>query len=173
MGLVSIGTFLDALKAFDRLVHSGLFIKLMERNIPMVFLRIIISWYDGLSCRVKWDGQHSQWFCVTAGVRQGGILSPDFYSIYVDSLINILKSSGVGCYIRDMFAAALFYADDMEILSPSIKGLQQLLDICGLYCREWDICLNAKKYKNMYFGKKTEINFGLKLNGILVEWAHE
>ena len=49
-------TFLDASKAFGRLVHSGLFIKLIERNVPMVFLRIIISWYDGLLCRVKWDG---------------------------------------------------------------------------------------------------------------------
>ena len=43
-----------------------------------------------------------------------------------------------------VFAAALFYADDMAIISPSVKGLQQLLDLC----------LNAKKSKNMYFGKK-------------------
>ena len=43
-------TFLDASKAFDRLVHSGLFLKLMERNVPLVFLDIIISLYDGLRC---------------------------------------------------------------------------------------------------------------------------
>ena len=47
-------TFLDASKAFDRLVHSGLFIKLMDRNVPLVFLDIIISWYGGLTCQVKW-----------------------------------------------------------------------------------------------------------------------
>ena len=166
-------TFLDASKAFDRLVHSGLFIKLMDRNTPMVFLRIIVSWYNGLLCRVKWDGQYSQWFCVTAGVRQGGVLSPDFYNIYVDRLISILKSSGVGCYLLNVFAAALFYADDMAILSPSIKGLQHLLDLCGSYCQEWDICLNTKKSKNMYFGKKAEINFRLTLNGTAVEWTQE
>ena len=166
-------TFLDASKAFDRLVHSGLFIKLIERNTPMIFLRIIISWYDGLLCRVKWDGHYSEWFCVTAGVRQGGVLSPDFYSIYVDKLISILKSSGVGCYVFDVFAAALFYADDMAILSPSIKGLQHLLDLCGSYCQEWDIGLNAKKSKNMYFGKKAEISFCPTLNGTLVEWVQE
>ena len=50
-------TFLDASKAFDRLVHSGLFIKLMERNIPLVFLDIIMSWYSSLMCRVKWGEQ--------------------------------------------------------------------------------------------------------------------
>ena len=37
-------TFLDASKAFDRLVHSGLFLKLMERNVPLIFLEIIKSW---------------------------------------------------------------------------------------------------------------------------------
>ena len=100
-------------------------------------------------------------------------MSPDFYSIYVDKLISILQSSGVGCYILNVFAAALFYADDMAILSPSIKGLQQLLDICGSYCQEWDICLNAKKSKIMYFGKKAEVNFILKLNGTPVEWVQE
>ena len=46
-------SFLDASKAFDRLVHSGLFLKMMERKVPLVFLEIIITWYDGLLCRVN------------------------------------------------------------------------------------------------------------------------
>ena len=35
--------FLDASKAFDRLVHSGLFIKLMEKKVPLPFLRIVMA----------------------------------------------------------------------------------------------------------------------------------
>ena len=75
-------SFLDASKAFDRLVHSGLFIKLIERGAPKRFLDILINWYDGLRCRVKWDGHLGNWFSINAGVRQGGVLSPDFYNIY-------------------------------------------------------------------------------------------
>ena len=86
-------TFLDASKAFDRLVHSGLFLKLMERKVPLIFLDIIISWYRELSCRVKWGDSFSNWFSVTAGVRQGGILSPDLYCIYVDELHTKQKKS--------------------------------------------------------------------------------
>ena len=145
----------------------------MERSIPLSFLNIIISWYNGLWCRIKWDGHLGDWFAISAGVRQGGVLSPDFYSIYVDKLINILKSSGIGCYIREVFAAAILYADDMAIIAPSVKGLQRLLDICSSYCNEWDICLNAKKTKNMCFGKKRDFNFHLKLDGASVEWATE
>ena len=142
-------SFLDASKAFDRLVHSGLFIKLMERGVPLPFLKIIMAWYDGLSCRVKWGDHYSSWFDITAGVRQGGVLSPDLYSIYVDDLISKLMSLQKGCYFCNIFAAALFYADDMAILAPSIRGLQALLDICEAYCLEWDIGLNAKKTKNV------------------------
>ena len=105
-------TFLDASKAFDRLVHAGLFLKLIQRHIPIVFLEIIMFWYNNLQCRVKWDDCFSAWFSITAGVRQGGILSPDFYSIYVDDLLLRLESTGKGCHFYRVFAAALFYADD-------------------------------------------------------------
>ena len=165
-------SFLDASKAFDRLVHSGLFLKLIERNTPKIFLDILISWYTGLQCRIKWDGYFGNWFPVSAGVRQGGILSPDFYNVYTDDLIYILRKSGIGCHISNIFAAALFYADDMCVLAPSLHGLQKLLNICSSYCAEWDICLNAKKTKNMHFGKQ-KINFRLTLDGAVVDWVSE
>ena len=166
-------SFLDASKAFDRLVHSGLFIKLMDRNVPIIFLDIIISWYDGLTCRVKWANHYSDWFTITAGVRQGGVLSPDFYSIYVDELIKLLEKSKKGCYYKSVFAAALFYADDMALMAPSIKGLSYLLNITEKYCLKWDICLNAKKSRNMYFGKKTTIPYEIKLNDKPIAWTNE
>ena len=164
-------SFLDASKAFDRLVHSGLFMKLMDRNVPKTFLDIIITWHDGLFCRVRWDGVYSEWFSISAGVRQGGVLSPDFYSIYVDELIDILKKNGIGCHMRGVFAAALFYADDMAVLAPSLKGLQRILDLCNEYCREWDILLNPKKTKNMFFGKGTAPSFCLHIESTQIPWV--
>ena len=61
----------------------------------------------------------------------------------------------------------------MCVMAPSLRGLQKLLDICSAYCADWDICLNAKKSKNMFFGRKTEINFQPTLNGVAVEWVSE
>ena len=136
-------------------------------------LDILITWYNGLQCRVKWDNHLGNWFDISAGVRQGGVLSPEFYNIYVDELICKLQSSGFGCYVHGLFAGAQFYADDMSILSPSLRGLQILLNICSNYCVKWDICLNPKKTKNVYFGKKCTINFQPSLNGSPVEWVSE
>ena len=128
-------------------------------------------WYGNIQCRVKWDDTYSRWFEMTAGVRQGGVLSPNFYSLYVDELIQILERLDVGCYILDVFMAALLYADDMAILAPSVKGLQLLLDKCSQYCKDWDICLNSKKSKVLFFGKKCSNLFSPQLNGVALEWV--
>ena len=122
-------------------------------------------------CRVKWGETFSPWFAITAGVRQGGVLSPDFYCLYVDGLLQQLKQLRKGCHFLGHFAAAFFYADDMCVLSPSIKGLDHLLRVCEKYCAEWDINLNSKKSRNLYFGKRTEISYDIILNGKKVEWT--
>ena len=165
--------FLDASKAFDRLVHGGLFLKLIERGVPRILLDVIIFWYTHLSCRVKWDDTFSDWFAVKAGVRQGGILSPNFYCLYVEDLIEILKQKNVGCYIMSVFLAALIYADDMAILAPSIKGITCLLRICGEYCAEFDIGLNAEKSNLMLFGKKANNVHDVELNGKALKWVEQ
>ena len=106
-----------------------------------------------------------------AGVRQGGILSPDFYCLYVDALVSDLESLNVGCYVMDVFMASLLYADDMAVLAPSVKGLQSLLEKCSDFCERWDICLNAKKSKLLYFGKKCHSPYAPVLNGKHLKWV--
>ena len=98
---------------------------------------------------------------------------PDFYSIYVDELLSELAKSKKGCYYLNYFASALFYADDMAILAPSVKGLESLLKICGEYCSYWDICLNAGKSRCLYFGKRVEILHHVSLNGGIIEWTNK
>ena len=72
-----------------------------------------------------------------------------------------------------MFAAAVFYADDMALMAPSLRGLQRLLDICSSFCLEWDICLNPRKTKNLYFGKRCKSLAQLSLDGKEIEWVEE
>ena len=164
-------SFLDASKAFDRLVHSGLFLKLMRRHVPLIFLDLLIYWYSDLQCRVRWGEEYSDWFIVLAGVRQGGVLSPDLYCLYIDDLVTVLSKLNIGCYMKNIFISSLLYADDMALISPSIKGLQLLLSACEQYCIEWDISLNHKKTKNMAFGNNISDLCHLVLDGKHVDWV--
>ena len=59
----------------------------------------------------------------------------------------------------------------MAIMAPSLKGLQKLLNICGTYCIDWDIRLNTKKTKNLYFGKGSVPSLELNLNCERIPWV--
>ena len=71
-------SFLDCSKAFDTVSHYGLFLKLMEKGIPLCFLNLIIYWYLNMQVRVVWRQTFSEYFHVLSGTKQGGVLSPKY-----------------------------------------------------------------------------------------------
>ena len=83
----------------------------MNRQVPLILINLLIMWYSNLQCRVRWGEAVSQWFTIEAGVRQGGILSPVFYCIYVDGLVEVLSAIGIGCHLKNTFLSILLYAD--------------------------------------------------------------
>ena len=164
--------FVDSSKAFDRVVHHGLYLKLMKRGIPLSFLLILMSWYDNLMCKVRWCNAFSSPYRILAGVKQGGIMSPPLYNVYVDDLILEIKKRGVGCTVGKLFAGILIHADDIALLSPSMAALQAMLDICTKYGLEWDICFNASKTKALVIGPGFKMEpFDLSLSSSKVEWT--
>ena len=81
---------LDISKAFDKVDFYGLFLKLADRGVPKWIIRIIMCWYCKCTAVVRWDNVLSQRFIIQAGVRQGGVLSPYLFALYIDSLIQSL-----------------------------------------------------------------------------------
>ena len=151
--------FLDASKAFDRVNHSLLFEKLANRGIPVYILRILIYWYNNQSMCVRWGSSTSEYFKVTNGVRQGSILSPYFFNVYVDDLSKKLNSLGIGCVVGTLIINHILYADDLVLISPSSRGLYRLLRECEKYGIEFDIVFNANKSYVMCFMSNSASNF--------------
>ena len=81
------GCFLDVSKAFDHVDHSLLFRKLLQRHLSPVVVRILLSWYMNQRACVLWNRYLSRRFSISNGVRQGGVLSPILFMIYIDDLL--------------------------------------------------------------------------------------
>ena len=142
---------LDATKAFDRINYNKLFNLLIHRNIPSVVIRLLINLYTTHKLRIMWNGSFSEIISVKNGVKQGGILSPILFCVYLDNLILSLVNSGVGCYMGHICLSVLAYADDVVILAPTASAMRKLLAICDGFANEYDVKFNASKSKCILF----------------------
>ena len=141
--------FLDASKAFDLVRHDILFEQLLSRGLPSVVVRLLHSWYVEQKLRVKWRGVFSDQFTVANGVRQGGVLSPILFSIYLDSLLNDLQRRGIGCFWDHHFVGALAYADDVVLLAPCPSALR--MQICERFASSNGLYFNPGKTQLIKF----------------------
>ena len=76
--------------------------------------------------KVRWGNTISSSFKVGHGVKQGGILSPVLFNIYMDKLSIALNDTAIGGKIGGQLLSHLCYADDMCLISISSSGMQQL-----------------------------------------------
>ena len=131
--------------SFDRVKHSVLFDKLVQRGVPGYIVTILCYWYAQPTMCVRWGSSISSFFRVSNGVRQGCILSPHLFNVYVDDLSQILNRCRTGCLSGNITINHLMYADDLVLLSPSATGLRELLCACEEFSISHDVVYNSKK----------------------------
>jgi len=90
---------LDAKRAFDRVNHVKLFLRLCDIGVPAHVTKLIMNWYFKIIMIVKWDGSYSISCTVQCGVRQGGVLSPVLFNGYFKVLVDSLEDSDLGCHL--------------------------------------------------------------------------
>jgi len=146
---------LDATKAFDRVNYCKLFRELLGRNLPPAYLRLLFNFYTSHVTSVSWNGVCSDPFQVKNGVKQGGVISPVLFCLYIDKLMRLLHDSGVGCYIGEVFLGALAYADDLVLMAPTPAAMRHLLILCDNFAINYDIVFNASKSKCLHFSPRT------------------
>ena len=137
--------YLDASKAFDKINFWILFDKLLVRKVPVIIVRLLVFWYTNQKFMVRWGSCCSDTFEASNGVRQGSVLSPHLFNVYMDDLGESLNGSQLGCYINNIPVNHLMYADDTVLVAPSAKALQCLILLCEDYAKCHDISFNVKK----------------------------
>ena len=152
-------TLLDASKAFDRVNYIKLFRLLIKKGLCPLMARFLLCMYTNQLIRVRWNDYTTQTFSVSNGVKQGGVLSPILFNIYIDELLTRLKQCGVGCYIGHVYVGSLAYVDDVSLLASSRNALCKMLDVCQSFSAEYDVLFNSEKSKLVIFDGDVKSEF--------------
>jgi len=84
-------------------------------------------------------------FQLTRGIRQGGVLPPYLFAVYVDDILAIVEKRRSGCFYQSVCVSIVMYADDILLLSPSVTVVQELLYVCENVLGSLDLSINPKK----------------------------
>ena len=91
----------------------------MQRQLPVQLLDLIENLLVNCSSTVRWLSTYSSFFEVHYGVRQGSVLSPFLFAVYVDDIVSKRRI--------DYYSAIVLYADDILLIAQSVSELTLLV----------------------------------------------
>jgi hypothetical protein len=148
--------FVDFKKAFDSVKHDLLLQSLYNEGIKGKFLGAIMAMYNSLLSCVKVNGVLSDYFDCPVGVRQGCVISPTLFSVFINNLANHVNQNGrhgVQLLPGLLELFILLFADDVALLSTTPYGLQNQLNCLKNSCEKLQLTVNLDKTKILVFRK--------------------
>ena len=143
-------------RCFDSIYRNALWLKLYNSNLNGKVLRIIRSMYQSVKSCVKLCNNYSDFFDIAVGLRQGEIISPIMFAMFVEDLeLYLQESYNSGLNFKDICIIVLLFADDMVLIAwETPEDLQSSLNNLYDYCKRWGLEVNVSKTKIMVFRKR-------------------
>lgn len=171
--------FVDLKLAFDSVQREPLFNILIQNGMNGKFMKAIVAMYQSvLSCVRVFSGRMTDFFECPVGVRQGCILSPEIFSLFINEVARSVEDGGMhGIQLLpglvELFI--LLFADDIALLSDTALGLQRQINILNDACKRLFLNVNIDKTKVMVFRKGGFLGKNEKwfLNGRQLEVVNE
>jgi hypothetical protein len=157
-GLNTAVIFLDVNKAYDQLWRKGLLYKLKEKGVTGKMWSLVKSSLENVRRRMKAPGvelnEEIRSFTTEEGVTQGAPESPILYSVFINDLVEVLRSKGIGVVVGGKVRPGLLFADDIALIVESVEEVQRALRVVTDYARKWRFSFNGKKSAVMAWGSK-------------------
>eukprot|EP01127_Copromyxa_protea_P012454 TRINITY_DN3261_c0_g3_i2.p1 TRINITY_DN3261_c0_g3~~TRINITY_DN3261_c0_g3_i2.p1 ORF type:complete len:459 (-),score=47.93 TRINITY_DN3261_c0_g3_i2:636-1835(-) len=101
--------------------------------------------YGTLWGAVRMEGWTSDFVELRAGIKQGGVISPFLFAIYINDLIEGLVKKGLGTYEYCVELAVLLFADDVALIAGSFEEAQKLTNEVVAWAKRWGMAVAGKK----------------------------
>ena len=154
--------FIDIRKAYDRVWRDGLWKALWQKGVRGRMWRVLKGYYKKVQSAVRLEGGNTDWFDVDVGVRQGCVISPMLFDVFVDQLAREVRALKLGVAAADGRLSLLLYADDIVLMADSQKDLQRMLGAVQAFFRRWRLQVNMSKPKVMAFGVSSVNNLQIE-----------
>ena len=128
--------YLDISKAFDKVWHEGMIFKLKQVGVGGYMLDILTDFLSNRFQRTTLNGKSSEWKPIKAGVPQGSVLGPLLFLLYINDLIDGMKSD------------ARIFADDTSLFVvvddplTSFEILSHDLKLVEAWAKQWHMSFN-------------------------------
>ena len=90
---------------------------LLDKKMCPRTVKLLYYMYTKQSCYVSWSNNRSKTFTIYNGGKQGGVISPLLFSIYIDNLFLELRPRGLDYHVGLTYAGAFGYADDIALIA--------------------------------------------------------
>ena len=140
--------------AFNRIPHSHLFFKLIKAGRHGKTLKILRSVYGELKTCMRTPDGLTEFFTCLLGTRQGFMLSPLLFALYIEELLQMFKSAGCrGIYIDEIAdnVMALLFADDVAMCSETVGRLREMIRVLEDFSKKWQLKIHLEKTKILVF----------------------
>ena len=161
--------FVDFKKAFDRVWHAALWSTMKLYNINANLIKVIESLYSKATSAVYYNGSVGEWFRTTVGVRQGCLLSPTLFSIFLERIItDALENHEGSVSIGGRTITNLRFADDIDALAGKEDELVKLINHLDTTSTKCGMEISAEKTKLMTNNTKG-ISLDVRIGGQKLE----
>ena len=164
-------SFVDLTKAFDTVSREGLWKIMTKFRCPAKFIAMVRQFHDGMLARVQNDGEFSDPFPATNGVKQGCVLASTLFNMMFSAMLtDAFQDSDNGIPIRYRFDGKLFnlrrlqakskvqtevldeflFADDISKGAPIEEKMQKSVDQVSDSCDSYDLIISKKKTEVVY-----------------------
>ena len=142
--------FVDFKKAFDRVWHAALWSTMKLYNINANLIKVIESLYSKATRAVYYNGSVEEWFRTTVGVRQGCLLSPNLFNIFLERIMtDALENHEGSVSIGGRTITNLRFADDTDALAGKEDELVKLINHLDMTSTKYGMEISAEKTKLM------------------------
>ena len=117
-------------------------------------VKSLLSFTD--SC-IRINNMYTEFFNINCGVRQGDVISPKLFSIFIYDLVAGINEMNLGINIMNSVLACLLYADDLVIFAENETDLNIMLEFLNIWCSTWLVTINMKKSNVIHFRPKRKL----------------